>query len=106
MNEGRQHQQRGTKTEAAVTSELIERGISVLTPAFGNERYDVVIDRGGDLERVQVKTAYDHTQKEQTVVVEFDTTMYQSSGTLQKTYYTADEVDSYLMNCPNRETTL
>ena len=72
MNEGRQHQQRGTETEATVTSELVGRGISVLTPAFGNERYDMVIDRDGDLERVQVKTAYGHVQKEQTVVVEFE----------------------------------
>ncbi len=106
MNRGRRHQQRGKETEATVTSELIERGISVLTPAFGNERYDMVIDREGNLERVQVKTAYDHNRKSQTVVVEFDTTVYQSSGMPQKTYYTADEIDSYLIHCPNRETTL
>jgi hypothetical protein len=106
MNEGRKHQQRGKETESRVTSELIERGIGVLTPAFGNERYDMVIDRSGNLERVQVKTAYDHRQKDQTVVVEFDTTVYQSSGDPQRTYYTGDELDSYLVYCPERETTL
>jgi hypothetical protein len=49
MNEGRAHQWRGRRTEAVVTSRLIDRGISVFTPAFGADRYDLVIDRDGDL---------------------------------------------------------
>lgn len=102
MNEGRRHQARGNKTEAKVTSELINLGIGVSAPVFGDERYDLIIDLGDDLERVQVKTAYDHHEKEETVVVGFESTVYHSDGKPVKTYYTADEIDSYVIYCPNR----
>ena len=106
MNVGRTHQDRGRRAEAIVTSELLERGISVSAPVFGTERYDLIIDRSGELERVQVKTAYEHHEKAETVVVEFDSTVYQSDGTPRKTYYTAGEIDSYLVFCPGRSETL
>jgi hypothetical protein len=52
-------QKRGQATEAIVRAELIARDISVLTPVFDNEPYDLVAEVGGDFHRVQVKTAYD-----------------------------------------------
>lgn len=106
MNVGRTHQERGRRSEARVTSELLEKGISVSTPVFGAERYDLIIDRDGHLERVQVKTAYEHHEKEETVIVEFDTTVYQSDGNPRRTYYTADEIDSFLVYCPDWSETL
>ena len=106
MNEGRQHQARGNKTEAKVTSELLNLGISVSAPVFGNERYDLIIDRGNELERVQVKTAYGHHNRTGTVAVGFESTVYQSNGKPNKTYYTAGEIDSYVIYCPERDTTL
>lgn len=106
MNEGRVHQWRGRKTEAIVTSRLIERGISVSMPVFGAERYDLVLDRDGVLERVQVKTAYDHHARDETFVAEFDCTVYDSDGNPQKTYYTRDELDAYLIYYEPREMVL
>lgn len=106
MNVGRKHQHRGNRTEARVTSELIDRGISVSAPVFGNERYDLIVDLGGGLERVQVKTAYDHQHHEDTIVVEFDCTVYRSDGTPRKTYYTETEIDSYIVFYPDEDVVL
>ncbi|QKG92154.1 hypothetical protein HPS36_04580 [Halorubrum salinarum] len=52
-------QKRGQATEAIVIAELVARDVSVLTPAFDNEPYDLVAEVGGDFHRIQVKTAYD-----------------------------------------------
>lgn len=106
MNAGRRHQWRGNRTEAKVTSELIELGIGVSAPIFGTLRYDVVIDLDGKLERVQVKTAYEHNSHEEVVVVEFDSIVYGSDGTPQRTYYTEEEIDSYIVYCPKRDVML
>lgn len=103
MNVGRRHQWRGSRTEAKVTSELIDRGLSVSLPVFGNQRYDLVMDRDGDLERVQVKTAYEHASKDDIVVIEFASMVYGSDGTPQRTYYTSDEIDSYIGYVPHRD---
>ena len=103
MNEGREHQARGSRTEATVTAHLLELGVSVSAPVFGNERYDLVVDRDGALERVQVKTAYSHRKRAGTVIVGFESTVYGSDGTPTKTYYTASEIDSYVVYCPKRE---
>jgi len=82
------------------------QSIAVFTPAFGSERYDLVIDRDGDLQRVQVKTAYDHHDRDGTIVVEFDRTVYDSDGTPQKTYYTSDELDAYVVYYEPTDVTL
>ena len=50
---------RGQATEAIVTAELIARDVPVLTPAYDNEPYDIVIRVDGEFHRVQIKTAYD-----------------------------------------------
>jgi hypothetical protein len=52
-------QKRGQATEAIVTGELIARDVSVLTPAYDNEPYDLVAEAGGEFHRLQVKTAYE-----------------------------------------------
>ena len=106
MNEGREHQARGSRTEARVTTELLELGISVCAPIFGNERYDLIVDQNGELERVQVKTAYSHHERADTVVVGFESTVYQSCGKPKKTDYTASEIDSYIVYCPKRDCSL
>ena len=105
--------ERGSRTSSAwkqnrgkITTELLEFGISVCAPIFGNERYDLIVDRNGELERVQVKTAYSHHERADTVVVGFESTVYQSYGTPKKTYYTASEIDSYIVYCPKRDRSL
>ena len=52
---------RGQATEAIVKSEFVSRGISVLTPAYDNEPYDLVIELGGEFHRIQIKTAFEAT---------------------------------------------
>jgi len=37
---------------------LIARDVSVLTPAYDNEPYDLVVEVSGEFHRLQVKTAY------------------------------------------------
>jgi phage-related protein len=50
---------RGELTEAIVLAKLIEYGDSVSLPFGDNKRYDMVIDDGRQLHRIQVKTARD-----------------------------------------------
>lgn len=106
VNVGRKHQWRGSRTEAKVTSELIDRGIGVSVPVFGALRYDIVIDIDGSVERVQVKTAYEHATHEEVIVVEFVSMVYGSDGTPQRSFYTEDEIDSYIVYCPKRDVVL
>ena len=53
--------ERGQAAEAIVKSELVSRGVSVLTPAYDNEPYDVAIELGGEFHRIQIKTAFEAT---------------------------------------------
>jgi hypothetical protein len=55
---------------------------------------------------VQVKTAYDHHDRAGTIVVEFGCTVYDSTGTPQKTYYTSDELDAYVVYYEPADVTL
>ena len=47
----------GTRSEAAVLSDLVQLGFEVLLPWGHNHRYDLVVDLGHRFVRVQVKTA-------------------------------------------------
>jgi len=47
---------RGEQTEAQLLSELVRRGVVVLSPFGENHRYDYVIDIEGDFHRIQCKT--------------------------------------------------
>ena len=46
----------GLRTEAAILSELTRRGYAVLVPWGVNQRYDLVLDLGGEFLRAQCKT--------------------------------------------------
>jgi hypothetical protein len=46
----------GQRTEAAILSELVRRGYSVLLPFGVNQRYDLVLDLDGKFVRAQCKT--------------------------------------------------
>lgn len=47
---------KGDISELAVVAQLAKRGYSVLLPFGDSNRYDIVIERDGNFERVQVKT--------------------------------------------------
>src|SRR5207302_1784915 len=46
---------KGKRSEAKILGELVEAGKSVLSP-WGEERYDLALDEGGRLVRIQCKT--------------------------------------------------
>ena len=46
----------GLRSEAAILAELVRRGYSVSVPFGTNQRYDLIIDFGDRLARVQCKT--------------------------------------------------
>lgn len=52
----------GEISEAAALAILIEYGYSVSLPFGDNQRYDMIIDDGRKLHRVQVKTARNRTE--------------------------------------------
>lgn len=68
--------ERGQRSEAAVISAFVRRGLTVLAPFGDNERYDVVIEEAGTFYRVQVKTGRMENGR-----VQFET---RSSGTLTR----------------------
>jgi hypothetical protein len=47
----------GEKSELAVASELMMKGYGVSFPFGHNHQYDLILDKDGDLYRIQVKTA-------------------------------------------------
>lgn len=51
---------RGDETESKVLHELIAAGHTVSVPFGDNEKYDLILDTGDDLYRVQCKTAWQH----------------------------------------------
>lgn len=106
MNQGRKHQQKGIETESIVTHELIKRGYTVSQPVFGDGRYDLIVDDGDSLHRVQVKSFYRPSGKEKTIKIDFDTSIYNSDGEVTKTYYSDDEIDAFVTYVPNRESLL
>ncbi|MGW1498955.1 group I intron-associated PD-(D/E)XK endonuclease [Streptomyces mirabilis] len=59
MNKKLSPKARGELTEAIVLAKLIEYGYSVSMPFGDNRRYDMIVDDGRRLHRIQVKTARD-----------------------------------------------
>ncbi len=76
---------KGSLAELAVASILIEEGWHVLFPFGENSRYDLVIEKGGQFLRVQVKYV---TPKNGSLIVNC-----RSSNNWSVKSYTADEID-------------
>ena len=86
----------GRKTEAIVLAELVKRDYWVSVP-FGPQRYDLIVDRDGVFERVQVKTGRLRDGK----VVYNPRSV---SGRSRKARsYTKDEIDVFAVYCPETE---
>jgi hypothetical protein len=51
---------RGDETEVRIIYELVSRGYSVSLPFGDNDKYDLVVDDGDSLHRVQCKTAWNN----------------------------------------------
>ena len=75
---------------AKVIAEAMMRGMMVSVPFSEDCRYDLIVDRNGSLERVQVKTT---TSDGETVVVKCRSTSSWSSKTRSTHRYTSEDIE-------------
>ncbi|WP_247003820.1 group I intron-associated PD-(D/E)XK endonuclease [Halosolutus gelatinilyticus] len=79
-----QPQKRGQATEAIVQSAFAVRDVPVLVPTYDTEPYDLVVEVGGRLHRIQCKTAY--RKNEGAVAFETVSTRRRGSGSDRTEY--------------------
>ncbi|SMO39528.1 group I intron-associated PD-(D/E)XK endonuclease [Halorubrum cibi] len=95
-------QKRGQATEAIVKAELIARDVSVLTPAYDNEPYDLAIEIDGAFYRVQAKTAFEATTDG---AVRFRTRSVRTKGSGYEREGYDGKIDYFAVYAPTREET-
>ena len=86
---------KGAMAEAAITAAALELGFVVLRPVVEGRRYDLVIDTGPQLLRVQCKWAQ---RKGNVVLVYLSTCRHTPNGYVRSTYG-PDEVDGIGVYC-------
>jgi hypothetical protein len=86
---------KGAIAEAAIAAAAVELGLVVLRPFPEGRRYDLVIDNGPQLLRVQCKWG---RLKGSVIVVTLATCRYTPHGYV-RTKYTADEIDGVAVYC-------
>jgi len=90
---------KGELSEAKVLSRLMELGDTVLTPFGENCDYDLVIDDGVELRRVQVKTGRMEDGK---VVASLSRTRVNSKGSTRKNYDDGS-IDAFVIYCHDND---
>jgi hypothetical protein len=85
----------GQRTEAAILSELVRRGYSVLLPFGVNQRYDLMLDLGERLVRAQCKTG-----RRRGGCIEFSTVSVRSNTKGWSTRNYVGEADLFLVSWP------
>ncbi|WP_339105072.1 group I intron-associated PD-(D/E)XK endonuclease [Haloterrigena salinisoli] len=89
----------GDETESRALSTLIEHGYSVSIPFGDNDKYDLVVDDGEELYRLQCKTAW--SNKDQTI--RFNThSQTTKDGTYHEQTYQGD-IDAFLVYYPESD---
>lgn len=91
---------RGDETEAGAICELVSRGYSVSIPFGDNDKYDLVVDDGENLHRVQCKTAWKN--KEETIRFNTHSQTTREGEYHERTYH--GEIDAFLVRHPETET--
>jgi hypothetical protein len=86
---------KGAIAETAITAEAAKLGFVVLRPVVEGRRYDLVIDAGPRLLRIQCKWA---PRKGNVIVVHTSTRRLTPHGYVSTTY-TADEIDGFGVYC-------
>lgn len=83
----------GEKSELAVASELMMKGYGVSFP-FGHEhQYDLIVDKDGELYRIQVKTA--RHEKNNRYYIQADAADYDNEYVDLLSGYSEDEVATF-----------
>ncbi|WP_128477360.1 group I intron-associated PD-(D/E)XK endonuclease [Halorussus pelagicus] len=91
---------RGDESEAKIIHELLSNGCSVSIPFGDNDKYDLIVDDGEDLYRIQCKTAWKN--KQNTIRFNTHSQTTQEGEYHEKTYY--GEVDAFIVRYPEDET--
>ncbi len=86
---------KGNVAQAQILSKLVSLGRSVLVPFSDKERYDLAVDDGGKLVRIQVKSG-----RLRNGVIIFNTCS-QHRVTWARNYYSEAEIDYYGVYCPD-----
>jgi hypothetical protein len=89
---------RGDETEAKAIQTLISNGYSVSIPFGDNDKYDLVLDDGENLYRIQCKTAW--RNKESTIRFNTHTQTTKDGEYCENTYH--GEVDAFLVRYPKK----
>ena len=97
MEDGLSTDQKGAIAELAIAKAAIALGIGVYRPLSDGERYDLIFDFGGRLDRVQCKWAPLHGD---VIVVRSYSNRRTASG-LRRRAYTRGEIDALAAYCPD-----
>ncbi len=90
---------KGDISEALIFAALVKYGFTVLTPWGDKNRYDLVVDDNGVFIRIQCKTGCIRNG-----CVNFRTySVTTKNGEPLKSGYTADEVDLFMVYCPETD---
>lgn len=92
---------KGDISEAAILAKLVKSGKTVLTPWGDNKRYDLAIDNGGKLERIQCKTG--HINKG-CIVFHTSSCATGRGGDIKCKSYRGD-ADKFAVYCPENDKT-
>ena len=84
----------GEVAEQIVETELALRGYTVLQPRE-NERYDLAIEDGGKLLRIQVKTGYERERSPGRIVFDTSNNNTQRSEVNISKNYTSEQIDYF-----------
>ncbi|TYT63154.1 group I intron-associated PD-(D/E)XK endonuclease [Natrialba swarupiae] len=88
----------GDQTEARAVSKLVANGYSVSIPFGDNDKYDLVVDDGSRLYRLQCKTAW--SNKERTIRFNTHTQTTKDGAYHEETY--RGEIDAFFVyHLPN-----
>lgn len=90
----------GDETEAAIIQRLIASGYSVSIPFGDNDKYDLIVDSGQQLHKIQCKTAWEN--KENTIRFNTHSQTTQDGEYHENTY--DGEIDSFVVRYPGKGT--
>jgi hypothetical protein len=88
----------GQRTEARILAYLVGHGYSVLIPFGVNQRYDLVLDLGGNFVRAQCKTG---RLRQGSIVFRSSSVITSKTRNVLRGY--AGEADVFLVHCPQFE---
>lgn len=90
---------KGDIAEIATIFRALKRGWSVSKPVGENQRYDLIIDDGNQLLRVQCKSA----KLKKNIIRASLTRMIRKKDKYQRERYTAKEIDVFSVYCPDTD---